>query len=102
MNDESEYTYGCLLYTSLIVGADAVGICVRITGGVVVLQPKVRLPWQVLRPIAAAHDRCARMYRIVAVAATLQIPGARRIKPQRQLRLIVRPKGCLLYTSRCV
>jgi len=45
----------------LIVGADALGIRMRITGRVVVLQLEVWLPWQALRPIAAADDRCACM-----------------------------------------
>src|ERR1017187_6037178 len=72
----------------LIVGADAKWICMRITGCVVILRLEVRPPRQTLRPIAAAHDRRACMYRIVAVAAALQISGARRIKPERQLRLV--------------
>ena len=57
----------------LIVGADAVGIPMRVSGGVVILSAEPRLPRKRIEQMGDLYNTCAGMDRVVRVTATLQV-----------------------------
>ena len=58
----------------LIVGADAVGILMRVAGGVVILSAEPRLPRKRVEQMGDLYNTCTGMNRVVRVTAALQVP----------------------------
>jgi hypothetical protein len=58
----------------LVVGADAVGISMRVAGGVVILSAEPRLPRKRVEQMGDLYNTCAGMNRVVRVTAALQVP----------------------------
>jgi hypothetical protein len=57
----------------LVVGADAVGILMRVAGGVVILSAEPRLPRKRVEQMGDLYKTCAGMNRVVRVTAALQV-----------------------------
>ena len=57
----------------LVVGADAVGILMRVAGGVVILSAEPRLPRKRVEQMGDLYNTCAGMNRVVRVTAALQV-----------------------------
>ena len=58
----------------LVVGADAVGVLMRVAGGVVILSAEPRLPRKRVEQMGDLYNTCAGMKRVVRVTAALQVP----------------------------
>src|ERR1700733_5512630 len=71
----------------LVVGADAIGVRMRVARGVVVLSAKPRLPRNIAEQIGDLCDAGARMNRVVRVAASLQVSQDVVVKTFREITL---------------